>query len=92
MRRNLPKLSTGCESHFENLTNFKILKEPFLVLKQTNVAISGGRVDDLPQKNFFYHMRTYHFCGNCLFPKGLDQELSADVLFVSVLATDLPEY
>ena len=26
---------TGCRSHFENLTNFKILKEPLLVLKQT---------------------------------------------------------
>ena len=25
---------TGCGSHFENLTNFKILKEPLLVLKQ----------------------------------------------------------
>ena len=26
---------TGCASHFENLTNFKIVKEPLLVLKQT---------------------------------------------------------
>ena len=27
--------STGCASHFENPTNFKILKEPLLVQKQT---------------------------------------------------------
>ena len=27
--------STGCASHFENLTNFKIVKESWLVLKQT---------------------------------------------------------
>ena len=26
---------TGCASHFENLTNYKIVKEPLLVLKQT---------------------------------------------------------
>ena len=26
---------TRCASHFENLTNFKILKEPLLVQKQT---------------------------------------------------------
>ena len=26
--------NTGCRSHFENPTNFKILKEPLLVQKQ----------------------------------------------------------
>ena len=33
--RSCPSNTTGCGSHFENLTNFKILKEPLLVLKQT---------------------------------------------------------
>ena len=28
------QVSTGCGSHFENPTNFKILKEPLLVQKQ----------------------------------------------------------
>ena len=28
-------LPTGCGSHSENLTNFKIVREPLLVLKQT---------------------------------------------------------
>ena len=69
------------------------------------VALSGGRDDDLPQKNFFYPTRTYAFRGegawhppddatpsNFLFPKSLDQELSADVSFVSVQAMVLSEY
>ena len=28
-------MTTECGSHFENPTNFKILKEPMLLLKQT---------------------------------------------------------
>ena len=69
------------------------------------VALSGGRDDDLPQKNFFYLTRTYAFRGegvwhspdhatpsNFLFPKSWDPELSADVSFVSVLAMVLSEY
>ena len=56
-------------------------------------------------KNFFYPTRTYAFHGegawhppdkarpsNFLFSKSLDQEIFADVSFVSVLAMVLSEY
>ena len=33
--RILERVCTGCGSHFENPTNFKIVKEPLLVQKQT---------------------------------------------------------
>ena len=33
--RNIILKCTGCRSHFENLTNFKIVKEPLLLRKQT---------------------------------------------------------
>ena len=37
------ELPTGCDSHFENPTNFKNLKEPMLLFKQT-----------IPQKKPWY--------------------------------------
>ena len=68
------------------------------------VALSGGREDDLLQKNFFYPTRTYAFRGGRAGrPPGngkppfrgpnysRDIGLSADVSFVSVLAMVLSE-
>jgi hypothetical protein len=70
------------------------------------MALSGGHDDDLPQNNFFTPRALMLFAArgggghppenatpqNFLFPKSLDQELSADVSFVSVLAMVLSEY
>ena len=67
------------------------------------VALSGGHDDDLSQNSFC--LPHAHLCDdgtwhppdnatplNFLFPKSLDHELSADVLFVSVLTMVLSEY
>ena len=68
------------------------------------VALSGGREDDLLQKNFFYPTRTYAFRGAGAWrPPGnatptfrvpnesWNPGLSADILFVSVVVMVLSE-